>query len=92
MPSEPLSEWLEERPTAFFVSVYRVGRVWRVLVAETGYTMSERLNARRVAEIDIPEDRATQLRTNRELLSEMASILIDVADGIPVGSPVLSSL
>lgn len=92
MPSIFPTEWLEERPTSFFVSVYRVGKVWRVLIAETGYTMSERLNSRRIIEVDIPEDRAAQMSTNRELLAEMASIMLDFADGIAGNVTALSSL
>ena len=80
-PNPP--EWLEERPTAFFISVYRMGRTWRVVVFETGYTMSERLHPHQVAELVIPEDRAALLGTNRELLAEVAAMAIDLADGIP---------
>lgn len=92
MPSIFPTEWLEERPTSFFVSVYRVGSSWRLQVCETGYTASERLNPRRIIEIEVPEDRAAHVGTNRELLAEVASILLDFADGIAGGVTALASL
>lgn len=92
MPSIWPTEWLEERPQAFFISVYRVGAVWRLQVCETGYTASERLNPRRIIEIEIPEDRAAHVGTNRELLAEVASMMLDFADGIAPDVTALASL
>ena len=85
MSSTPERDWLEERAQPFYITVYRVGKIWQVAVCESGYTMAERLNPRTVTLMHIFEDRAALLGTNRELLAEVASMVIDFADGI-VGS------
>jgi len=82
MSSNAFEEWLGERPTPFTITVSRLGAAWYVTLWDLGYTMSERLNPRQIAAQVIPEGRAAELRTNRELLAEMASMAIDLADGI----------
>ena len=82
MSSTPEREWLEERAQPFFITVYRVGKMWQIAVCEAGLTMAERLNPHTVVLMHIFEDRAALLSTNRELLAEVASMTLDLADGV----------